>query len=97
MEDESCEYPTMEKVPCMGVAILDNSACVGTTVLDHGSHESSAILELGKVVGQACSSGHVLSSQVLHAAGSSREGSASEGHDLRSKGDNVSVTLCMCF
>ena len=40
MEDEPCECPTVEDRSCMGTAILDDE-----------SPESSAILDLGKVVG----------------------------------------------
>ena len=51
MEDEPRECPTAEDGSCMRVATLDGLACSGAASLDGGSPESSAILELGEVVG----------------------------------------------
>ena len=52
MEDEPRECPTRKDGgSCMQVAILDGPAGVGAAVVDGGSPETSAILELGKVVG----------------------------------------------
>ena len=51
MEDEPRECPAMEDGSCMHVAILDDPVCMGAAILDGGSRESSAILELGEVVG----------------------------------------------
>lgn len=50
MEGESRECSTVADGPCRGTAILDVAPDHSAT-LDDGSRESSALLELGKVVG----------------------------------------------
>ena len=43
--------PAMEDRSCVGITTLYGPACVGAAIVNDGSPESSAILELGEVVG----------------------------------------------
>ena len=75
---------------------------VATAILDGGSHETSAILEVGQVVGSGFPSDYglcvVAAVGALHHSGSlcswfCREGSGSEGHEPGSKRDHLSYRV----